>query len=184
MLQDIFFAFWFFVPAGVANTTPIIAAKLPILKNWNAPMDFGLTHKGKRMLGSHKTWRGIISGVVAGLAVFYIQTRITFGSTGFHDYLLHVGYFNKPLVLGGLLGLGALIGDAAKSLAKRWRNIEEGKKWFPFDQIDYIIGGCLFSLVVWILPLKIYVFIFVVWFLMHLLFSYIGYRLGFKEAPI
>jgi CDP-2,3-bis-(O-geranylgeranyl)-sn-glycerol synthase len=184
MFYDILFAFWFFIPAGIANTSPILAAKLPLLKEWNAPMDFSMSRNGKRLLGAHKTWRGIISGIVVGMLVFWIQQHISFDNSDFHDYLVRMGYFEPTAILGGLLGLGALLGDAAESFVKRLYNIHEGHTWFPYDQLDYIIGGCLFSALALRLPWEVYAWIFVVWFVMHLLFSYIGYKLGFKEAPI
>lgn len=44
------------------------------------------------------------------------------------------------LVEGLVLGLGAVLGDHAKSLYKRWRGIPPGAPFF-LDRIDFAIGG-------------------------------------------
>ncbi|HET6399618.1 MAG TPA: CDP-archaeol synthase, partial [Candidatus Thermoplasmatota archaeon] len=64
---SILHALWLFLPAYVANMSPVFSAKL--LPRWNAPMDGGRTSKdGKRVLGPGKTWRGLVGGIVAGAA--------------------------------------------------------------------------------------------------------------------
>lgn len=70
MIEIILFVLWFFAPAGVANVTPILVAKLPGLREWSAPMDFGFTYRGKRVFGKHKTWRGFITGVRSAAIAF------------------------------------------------------------------------------------------------------------------
>lgn len=55
----------FFLPAYVANMSPVFAAKL--VPRWSAPIDGGrLARDGKRLLGPGKTWRGLAGGAVAG----------------------------------------------------------------------------------------------------------------------
>jgi CDP-2,3-bis-(O-geranylgeranyl)-sn-glycerol synthase len=147
-------------------------------------MDFRKSFHGKRIFGPHKTWRGLISGSLAGLLVFALQQSSGTGIASLNHRLTELGYFHAPLVLGLLLGFGALAGDAMKSFFKRQQRIDAGQTWFPLDQLDYIIGACLLSLLVIVLPLELYLCIFIVWFGMHLLFSYIGYKLGFKDAPM
>jgi CDP-2,3-bis-(O-geranylgeranyl)-sn-glycerol synthase len=82
------------------------------------------------------------------------------------------------------MGAGALIGDALESFFKRRAHVKPGHSWFPFDQLDYIVGGLVFlypfarpsfAVVLWILFL---------YFGLHLIVSYIGYKLGFKNKPI
>ncbi len=82
------------------------------------------------------------------------------------------------------MGAGSLIGDSVESFFKRQAAVLPGKSWFPFDQIDYIIGASLASMLVIRLQFKMYVWILLVWFLIHLLFSYLGYLLKFKNTPI
>ena len=183
-LIDLAFAFWFFVPAGVANMTPILVARLPLLRNWTSPIDFGKSWHGKPIFGANKTWRGLICGVVAGVLVcmaqFWLGDQIYLSFLDTRPEYDHA----QPVILGLLLGLGALLGDAIESFFKRRANVEPGKAWFPFDQIDYIIGAVILTW--WLVPVGFMelVSLFAVWFVMHLLFSYIGYRTGFKKQPI
>ena len=185
MSHDLLFALWFFIPAGIANSTPIIAAHLPVLSTLNAPLDFHKHFRGRRLLGDHKTWRGVISGVLMGVVAIWLQSQL------FHDYawVRHVSspvsyQSNAVLVLGLLLGIGALLGDALKSFLKRQYNIAEGRRWFPFDQLDFVIVGLLLSTIYVRLPAVDYGLIVLIWFGMHLLFSYIGFLLNLKERPL
>lgn len=185
MVHDIAFALWFLLPAALANVAPIISAKAPLLKNWSAPIDGGRTFRGKQLLGSHKTWRGIIIGMLVSTAVFFLQ-QVAYGQLHWAKALSgNVDYSVLPtLVLGPLFGLGALGGDAIESFFKRQRGIPSGASWIPFDQLDYIVGGIIVTLPFVRLSLAQYIWLFVVWFVLHLVASYIGWRTGFKEQPI
>lgn len=185
MLQDILFAIWFLLPAAVANAVPIFAAAIPALKRFDAPIDGGRTWRGHELLGPHKTWRGIISGIIASTLLLWVQVLLT-QHFGWAQYLAgDVDYSMLPvLLLGPLFAIGALGGDAIESFFKRQRNIRSGGSWVPFDQLDYIIGSVVVSLFFVILTPVQYVAIFVIWFVMHIVASYIGYKLGLKKDPI
>lgn len=164
--------------------SPILARHLPILKKRDSPLDLLITYRGKRLFGPSKTWRGLLCGVVVATLVFGLQQKFADNLGNFSNYLMYVHYGSLPIVLGTLLGFGALLGDAVESFFKRQLNLAPGKSWFPFDQLDYIIGGCLASLLVIKLPLIIYGWIIFIWVLVHLISSYVGYLLRFKKAPI
>lgn len=185
MLQDILFAIWFLLPAAIANAAPIFAAAIPILKKYNAPIDGGKTWRGHELLGPHKTWRGIIAGVIVSTLILWVQVAL-FENFGWAQYLAgSVNYSTLPiLILGPLFAIGALGGDAIESFFKRQKNIKSGGAWVPFDQLDYIIGSVIVSLFFVILTPLQYALIFAVWFLMHIIASYIGYKLGLKKDPI
>lgn len=185
MLQNILFAIWFLLPAAISNAAPIFAANLPGLKKFNAPIDAGKTWRGHPLLGPHKTWRGIIAGIVTATLILWIQ-QLLFAHFAWAHYLSgSVDYAALPvLLLGPLFAIGALGGDAIESFLKRQQNIKSGGAWIPFDQIDYIVGSVAVSLFFVILSPLEYVLIFVVWFLGHLLASYVGYKLGLKKDPI
>lgn len=54
-----------FLPAFVANMSPVFMAKL--LPRWNARIDGGRTdRKGRPLLGPGKTWRGLVGGTITG----------------------------------------------------------------------------------------------------------------------
>jgi CDP-2,3-bis-(O-geranylgeranyl)-sn-glycerol synthase len=185
MLHDIAFALWFMLPAACANTAPILAAAVPFLKTWDAPMDFGKSWRGQRIFGSHKTWRGLLSGIIVATLVLWLekQSIIHYGwALPMNTYL---DYTTVPVwLVGPLFAIGALGGDAAKSFLKRRRGIESGKRWFPFDQLDYIIGAILVSLPFVIFPVSVYIWMLVLWFGVHILATYVGWRLKLKDSPI
>ena len=65
----IFQAFWFILPAYVANAS----AKLI---GGGIPVDFGKTWKdGKRILGDGKTWRGLLFGAFMIFSYFTFSNR-------------------------------------------------------------------------------------------------------------
>lgn len=167
-------AFLFFAPAGVSNMTPIFASKLPGLRKYNQPLDFGKTYNGHPIFGKNKTWRGLLSGIVAGTLTGWLIHSLFFSS----DPLAHY------LWVSAAMSAGALIGDAVESFFKRQRNIPSGSAWFPFDQTDYIIGGLLFVLPFGIPSAVAVAWIVAIYFGLHLLSAYIGYLLGLKDQPI
>ncbi len=169
---DILYAFIFFLPAGVSNMTPIFVSKLPYLRNFKQPLDFGKQYKGKPIFGKNKTWRGLISGTIAGTLTALVIYQ-------FSDNF-------RPLYIlaGTLMSFGALFGDAAESFFKRQKGVPAGKSWFPFDQTDYIIGGLIFSAPLGKLTWELAGLIAVLYFGLHLLSSYIGFLLRLKDSPI
>lgn len=184
VFNDLFLAFWFFLPAAFANVTPILVAPLPVLSHWNTPIDGGKTWREKRILGSHKTWRGFFFGVGIAMIVCWLQGIAYEESMWLRDHLDMDYTLENTLVLGAMLGAGALLGDAVESFFKRQIGVRPGKVWFPWDQLDYILGALFMSLFAVILPWGAYVWIFCLWFVMHLLFSVIGYFLKLKDSPI
>lgn len=185
MLQDIAFALWFLLPAAAANMAPILSAAIPGLKHWDAPIDGGRTFHGKEIFGSHKTWRGLLSGMLVATLVLWLQ-RLLFSHTDWAHFMASgVNYASLPIwLLGPLFALGALGGDAVESFFKRQHGIKSGGSWVPFDQIDYIIGAIVVSLPVVIASTAQYLWMLGIWFAMHLAFSYAGWLLGLKDDPI
>ena len=185
MFHNILFALWFLLPGALANASPIGANKIPLLNKWDTPIDGGRQFGGQDILGSHKTWRGIFAGVVTATLVFWLQQFLARRTGWAYDLAWRYDYINtNVLVLGPLFAIGALGGDMVESFFKRRRKIQSGKSWLPFDQIDYIIGSIIVTLPFVFLPLVIYIYILLVWFLMHLIASYLGWRLHLKDAPI
>jgi CDP-2,3-bis-(O-geranylgeranyl)-sn-glycerol synthase len=185
VLEDIFFALWFFLPAGIANVMPIFAANVPIISRWNAPIDGGATFRGKRVFGAHKTWRGLISGIIAGTLTLALQQYLVGEFSWLHDLTFQVDYQHLPtLIMGPLFAIGALGGDAIESFLKRQRGIEPGKGWFPFDQTDYIIGGALATMPFVSLSLWQYAWLLGLWLVVHVVSTVAGYFLGLKEHPL
>lgn len=185
MYNDILFALWFLLPAAAANVAPILSAAIPLLKRWDAPIDGGRTLRGKEVLGAHKTWRGLVSGMIVATVVLWAQQALVSHTSWAHSITSGVDYASLPtLLLGPLFAIGALGGDALESFFKRQRGIKSGGTWVPFDQVDYIIGALLVSLPFVVLSPSRYVWALVIWFLMHLFASYVGWLVGLKKQPI
>ncbi len=176
---------WFFSPAGIANLIPVIMSNTPYIKKLNAPLDCGIKLRGKPLFGDHKTWRGFISGIVIAIATLQLQVFLYNHNTWFHTLSSGINYNNLPVIwLGFLFALGALGGDALESMLKRQFNINPGKKWFPFDQIDYILGGIITTSLVVRLSLVDYIWLLIVWLILHLIFSFFAYLFKLKDSPI
>lgn len=173
------------IPAAVANGAPIISARLPWIERWNARLDFGRKFHGRPIFGSHKTWRGIVSGMLFATATLWIQQTVIRHGIVPDSFTGAADYARLPTwLLGPLFGLGALGGDAIESFFKRQHGTRDGGTWFPFDQLDYIIGAVLVSLPFFILTVRQYLLVFFIWFGMHLLSTYLGWLVGLKDQPI
>lgn len=185
MFHDILFALWFFLPAGIANLVPVFAAKIPGLKKYDYPIDGGKHFRGQRIFGAHKTWRGLVVGIIAGTLILWLQQWAVSESMWLQELTKQVDYVALPtFIMGPLFAIGALGGDAIESFFKRQRNIQPGRGWFPFDQTDYIIGGAIATMPFVSLSLWQYGWLLVLWLLVHVISTVIGYFLGFKDRPI
>ena len=183
-MDSIFFALWFFAPGGVANMAPVLAANVPALKNLNHPMDFGKTFRDKRILGSHKTLRGLSSGVIAGFLTAVLQMVLVNIFPSISNITKSIDYTDsRVLVIGVLMGLGALIGDAVKSFFKRQIGVQPGKNWVPFDQTDFIIGGLVFTAPLVSFDVGTYFTILIVMTLLHPATNLLGWVLKLKSKP-
>lgn len=128
---------WFLLPGGAANLVPPVAAK--IFPRWNAPIDLGRTFRGRRLFGAHKTFRGVVSGVLLSSVTLQLQCLASHRWPELRG--LEIGQaFCGLWWLGPWLGMAALAGDLVKSFFKRRRDIPSGRSWFPWDQIDWIVG--------------------------------------------
>ncbi|MBA3758688.1 CDP-archaeol synthase [Candidatus Saccharibacteria bacterium] len=168
-------AFLFFLPAGVANATPVFANRIPWLRRWKTPLDLGKSWRGIRLMGDNKTWRGLISGTVMGGVTSLLTSYFFIPNSGDPLFIF---------LVGAALGAGALTGDAVESFVKRRRGVMPGKSWFPFDQTDYIIGGLVFVYPLTFIPFILMIAILLLYFGLHLLVGYLGFLLGFKQHPI
>ena len=114
-----------------ANATPVIVAKLA-RDRWAAPLDFGhVLRDGERLFGSHKTWRGLISGVAAAS--------------------IAAAFMGLPPWIGAGFGATSLIADALSSSVKRRMRIEPGREYPGLDQL----GEALLPLLLFARPLSL-----------------------------
>jgi len=186
MFNTMFLALWFFIPAGIANVMPVLVAKIPWLKRYTAPIDAGFVWRGKRVLGDHKTWRGLIAGIIGATLALAMQQYLFVHNNWLSTMVgERIDYSSLPtLIVGPLFAIGALGGDAIESFFKRRFNIAPGRSWFPFDQTDYIIGGALATAPFIRLHAGEYCLLLLVWLVIHVLSTVAGYLLGLKDQPI
>jgi CDP-2,3-bis-(O-geranylgeranyl)-sn-glycerol synthase len=170
-VASILHALLVFLPAYVANMSPVLVAKL--IPGWKAPIDGGRVGKdGKPILGPGKTWRGLVGGTVLGAVTAVVVALVVppAGHAGIFagwDYG-YQGYFGPPIgdggcraeagvmcpeveppqsmllliaLFGAFVGFMSLVGDAVKSYFKRRTGRDRGKPWFPFDQLDFVVFG-------------------------------------------
>ena len=183
IIRESMFILWFFLPAGLGNAAPIVAAKLPPLAAWSFPLDGYATFRGKRILGDHKTARGLLSGVIVGIATAALQVRL-YRSLPRVRQIIPLDYTAiNPLLFGALASLGALSGDALKSFCKRQLDIPPGANWVPFDQVDYVLGGIAGTALSIRLTWRRYLLLLVIWTVLHPLATCIGYALKLRDRP-
>lgn len=153
---------YLFLPGILSNTLATVTYKYTFLKRFNWPVDFGIKLNGNYLFGKTKTWKGIILGTLTGIFVIYLQ-RIASNFTIFNEISL-IDYNNENVILiGSMMGLGAMIGDLIKSFFKRRLNIQSGKPWFPFDQIDQSVGVILFTIPFVLIEIKYYLAFFIIY---------------------
>lgn len=169
--------FYFLLPAGLANMAPVFAKNINFLKY---PMDFNLTFRSKRILGDHKTWRGFFSAVIIGIIFCLIQKYVYQFSAIQKISLIDYSTIN-PIILGIILGAGAMIGDCIKSFFKRQINIQPGECFIFFDQVDWVIGSLLLSTIYIRITLTQIIISLILFFLLHILMKHIGYYLKLDD---
>ena len=169
ILNEIFNALYFIFPAYCANASPVIFGG-------GKPIDCERKFlDGKPIFGSHKTYRGFISGLLIGTLVGWVQETIA----------PSVGLPEGSTFLGFILSFGALIGDLAGSFIKRRLNLKPGAPLPVIDQIDFVLFALLFALIVepsLFPPLRIFITV-VLTGPIHILVNLIAYLLRLKDKP-
>lgn len=139
-------------------------------------MDFGANFlDGKPLLGSGKTLRGMVTGITAGTLVSVGVAVLIPGTSSLLT--------NQYVLLGFLLSLGAIAGDTVKSFFKRRAGIEQGKDLFLIDQLDFIVGGIIFGLVLYT-PTTVELFVIAIGtVIVHRLANFMAFKFKLKKVP-
>ena len=93
-----------------------------------------------------------------------------------------IDYNDFSVLMGLLLGLGAIVGDSVKSYYKRKAEIQPGMPWPGFDQLDFVVGGLAFSFLLYVPPVEVIVVLFLATPLLHIATNHIGYWLGMRKV--
>lgn len=173
-------ALYWMLPAFAANVIPVITAKLKL--------PFGIPISAEK-LGKNKTWRGVYSGYLAALGILFLQKHLQ--NIEAVEWARVLNYQEINLFLFAFLfGIGALLGDIVESYFKRKKGIPSGGMWFPYDQLDFVIGTFLFVFPCYFFDIQGYVQIdiwHILWIIiltpgLQLLVSWIGFHLKIKNS--
>ncbi len=161
-------AFWLIIPAYIANASALLVGG-------GTPIDFGKSYKdGRRILGDGKTWRGLFAGAFLGMtAGFGLSVAAKYAQL--YQFPLSLSDFTGfPTMIPIIFSIcfGALIGDIIESFFKRRIGKKRGEDWIPFDQLDFIVGVLVTTLITSILLLFLGVIPYN-WFLENFTLSHI-----------
>ncbi|MBI2134727.1 CDP-2,3-bis-(O-geranylgeranyl)-sn-glycerol synthase [Candidatus Woesearchaeota archaeon] len=175
MANIILQCFYFMLPVYFANMAPVIAKKINFLK---FPIDFGREIKNKPILGKNKTFRGLFFGVIFAIIISYIQYYLY--KNGILFDLAMIDY-SSWLLLGFLMGFGAIFGDLVKSFFKRRLGYEPGKPFVPWDQTDFVIGALIFLFPIVKLPIDKIMIIIILSFILHIIVNHLAFYTGVRK---
>lgn len=159
---------------------PIIGQK--IFPEWNTAIDMGYKWKNKEIFGSHKTYRGLLSGLVIGFLVFVAQQKAFELSAQMRRMSL-IDYSHYPAAFGALYSFSALLGDLVKSFLKRRFSIKPGIPWIPFDELDWVAGALFCISFIFIPEWSLLWACFVVGVGLHFLVRAAAFLLHFISTP-
>ena len=182
LLIAILGAVYFMLPAYVANLSGLAFGG-------GTPVDGGKECKdGRRLIGNGVTWKGFQNGTIIGTLVGVLLGII---GTFFGDLsVLTGGIINLPvygsvvggLVLGFLMAFGALLGDLVGSFIKRRIGLQSGEPAPIMDQLDFVVGALVLSLLVVRISWKFFLIIAILSIVLHLGANIVAYLLGIKDV--
>ncbi|MBQ2961827.1 CDP-2,3-bis-(O-geranylgeranyl)-sn-glycerol synthase [Methanobrevibacter sp.] len=182
LLIAILAAVYFMLPAYVANLSGLAFGG-------GTPVDGGKECKdGRRLIGNGVTWKGFQNGTIIGTLVGVVLGII---GTFFGDLsVLTGGIIDLPvygsviggLILGFLMAFGALFGDLVGSFIKRRIGLQSGEPAPIMDQLDFVVGALVLSLLVVRISWKFFLLICVLSIVLHLGSNTVAYLLGIKDV--
>ncbi len=149
-------------PAYSANAVPVVFGG-------GQALDFGKKFFDNRpVLGSHKTIKGFVAGLVIGTLVGVGESYL------FPDY--------SP-ILGFVLSLGALVGDLAGAFLKRRLGLLPGASLPVIDQIDFVLGALLLASAIYTVSPLMVGLIVLLTIPIHILTNVLAYLAHAKRKP-
>jgi len=181
IFETILIAIYYMLPAYLANSLPVVAARFHLFEKLNYPVDCNKKLWGNPLFGKTKTIRGFIIGTIGALLIGFVQHILYINNLTITISLIEYTLTNS-LIIGFLLGFGGLLGDLIKSFLKRRLNVKSSKPWIIMDQIDYCIGALLLSSPFYIPSIEIIIIILITSPLFSFMANVIAYNLGWKKV--
>lgn len=176
MANIILQCFYFILPAYFANMAPVVAKNM--FSKLTFPIDFDIKLGKYTILGKNKTYRGLVAGVLAAIVIaytqFFLQSNNIFSDLAIIDY-------SNWLLIGFLLGFGAIFGDLVKSFVKRRLGLKPGMPFVPFDQLDFVFGALIFVYPVARLSMEKMAIILFVSLFLHIAINHIAFYTGLRK---
>ncbi|HLC36511.1 MAG TPA: CDP-2,3-bis-(O-geranylgeranyl)-sn-glycerol synthase [archaeon] len=160
---------FYLLPMYIANSSAM-------LLGGGHPLDFNAKYLDKQPLfGKGKTIRGTISGIIFGsiaglLFASFFPNYTVFVTTSYLEFAV-------------FSSIGAIIGDIAGSFIKRRMKVKSGAQAPFLDQLDFLIGGILFSLHLVLINLSEFAVLAGVTIIVHKFSNWIGFKLKIKKVP-
>ncbi|SFN19847.1 CDP-archaeol synthase [Marinobacter pelagius] len=152
-----------YVMLVLANGAPVVAARI-LGERWDQPVDGNRLWSDRRpVLGSSKTWRGLVSGCLA-CALFSLVTGLGF-------------------LFGALFGFLGLLGDMISSFVKRRMGLQSSARALGLDQIPEAVLPMILA-IFW-LPVGwgSALLVVVLFTLSNILLSPLLHQLGIRDRP-
>lgn len=176
ILTYILSCLYLFLPAYFVNMTPPLARKANLFNFLDRDVDFGRKFLGQPILGAHKSWRGVVLGILVGFLAALVQGCLYQFSAIQRISLLDYGQINIFL-FGFLISTGAIFGDLLFAFIKRRLKMKPGARFLPWDQTNYVIGVAIFLTAIFKIEIIVWITLFILTFILHIIFNRLGYHL-------
>lgn len=148
----------------VANSAPILIKQFPFLEKFSQPLDCKLMFfDGRRLLGYTKTWRGIVSAILATT--------------------LCSGALQRGWLVGSIVGCLAMFGDCLSSFIKRRMAMAPSAMAIGIDQVPESVIPLIYLHYLWQLNWNEVWILVLLFIILELVLSRILFRLHIRNRP-
>ena len=175
-------AVWTALPVILGGLVHVAVIRLDLLPGLaRVPLDGGLTFRGRRLLGDHKTVRGAVTMI--GATTLFVELQAALVAR--HGWSVGV----PPLLWGLVLGGGYIVGELPNSFVKRQLDVAPGERptgalapvFRLCDELDSLAGVLVCMSAVWMPSLRFALVLAGVTVVAHPAVGLLMVALGLKE---
>ena len=196
IIESILNSIIFIFPALVANAAPVFLGRG---NRYNGPLDGGKLWKdNKRILGDGKTIRGFLGGTLSGIltcvAIVLLSSSLSYPVTivsRFNQGILFPllqfmenNYILQAILIGFLLGCGAILGDLAGSFIKRRSGLKRGESFLFMDQLGFLLTALILVYPIAPWPIEWFLLLLPLTLGLHIVLNFLGYLIGLQDVPL